>query len=500
MVRPQDLRSDTLFSIQVFEARSLNVQAGAPTPSKVRIARNDARWFFETPITTRATKGDTELAITQLDALRVQSFPEVHPGDPTRLSPEEMSLRVTLEGNNRRETLVLGAKIADATPLPSSPAPATAASLGAPEESEIYYGKMEDKTPIFTVAVPTRLLNTLRNAQEKLRDPRIVDAGLHTDVDPTFVNSVTLSAAGQPDLILQRLESNSNNPLNSAWQIVRRTDEHGQQTTPADREMVERLIQRLCTLSAEKFVWDAPVASALEEDGFNRPARKITLVVAPPHADPAAPTPQENVTILIGVGADRQTYAKLDSPNYVYLVSGDILQQTPLDPLVYRERLLRDLPAGAKITALKLVDLSNQNVILDTTLPLSANPADNASGPTLNPATRVAVEALAAQLRTLRAKRFVKDEFSNTISVGGEERPWRYLLTATISLVGGNGAQTETWPLFLSERVSGTTQLVGASKLNVVFEAEQPLLDALFALIYGPRDPGPNQPKTESPQ
>lgn len=110
---------------------------------------------------------------------------------------------------------------------------------------------------------------------------------------------------------------------------------------------------------------------------------------------------------------------------------------------------------------------------------------------------RAAIETLVAQIRTLRAKKFVRDEFTKTVVVAGEDRPWRYQLTASLSLVGGNGSQTAASTLFFSERAGGNTEYAGSPEFDVVFETEQPLLDALFTLVYGPRDPGPPPPEQE---
>lgn len=568
LVKLDELRSDTLFSIPVFEVRSLNLQTGAPAGSKVRIARSNARWFFETPFSARANKNETDVAVSRLNGLRIQGFIDPHSPEPLRLTPDDMTLRVTLEGNNRRESLILGGRVRDTIPIPASPsaavaalpalppaaAPGTEAAAGtAAPDSEIYYAKMEDKSPVFTVSVPNALLETLRNAQETLRDRRILD------LDPANITSLTITAAGQPDLTLQRLETTpSANPLSSAWQMIRRTDDRSPQNVPADREIVDRLIQHLGELSAIKFESDAPIETALEKYGFNRPARRIKLTLSSGANGSSTSSTQ---TLLIGIGEDHKVYAKLDSPNYVYLVSDEILQQTPIDPLAYRERLLRDLPAGAKITALKLTDLAAQSVLLDVTLPLPPPdaPANNGPSPTGTPATangaaaaaatapaaspdtpsaatspsatpapaaqgtsatpaaanapasaatavapltprrRAAIDSLVTQLRTLRARRFVRDQFTKTILVNGEERPWRYQLVATISLVGGNATQTQPFVLFLSERAGGNTQFIGApdTGFDVVFEAEQPLIDALFALIYGDRDPGAPAPKDD---
>jgi hypothetical protein len=40
--------------------------------------------------------------------------------------------------------------------------------------------------------------------------------------------------------------------------------------------------------------------------------------------------------------------------------------------------------------------------------------------------------------------------------------------------------------------------LAGSPEYNVVFESNQKLLDALFTLTYGPRDPGPPPPSVET--
>ena len=98
-----------------------------------------------------------------------------------------------------------------------------------------------------------------------------------------------------------------------------------------------------------------------------------------------------------------------------------------------------------------------------------------------------------ARLRTLRAKNVVSSEFTKTVTTAGEERPWKYRLDATL-VPAGPGATPSVSTLFFAERAGGGIQLVGSTDLNAVFEAEQPLIDALFTLTYGPRDPGPITP------
>jgi hypothetical protein len=44
--------------------------------------------------------------------------------------------------------------------------------------------------------------------------------------------------------------------------------------------------------------------------------------------------------------------------------------------------------------------------------------------------------------------------------------------------------------LLFTERLGGSQQYAGAKEFDTVFALEQPLIDALWSLTYGPRDPG----------
>jgi hypothetical protein len=150
-----------------------------------------------------------------------------------------------------------------------------------------------------------------------------------------------------------------------------------------------------------------------------------------------------------------------------------------------------ELPAGAHLTALKLTDLATGKVVLDTTL-------NEAGQPPAGTANAPAIASVAAQLRSLRAREFILDQFADKVTEAGEERPWHYRLEATVTLVGGAGEQTSVTTLFLTGRLGGDRQLAGSKEYNAVFAIEQPLLDALWTLTEGPRDPGPPPPAADA--
>jgi hypothetical protein len=464
-----DLYSDHIFSIRVFEAMSLNLQTAPPASLRIRLRRTAGDWTFETPITARASKNNTEIAINQLNALTVKSFVTENP--PAPLPSDKPALRVSLEGNGRRETLILGEQVA------SSGEPASGTT---PASGRDYYAQLDGRSAVFTVTLPSDLKETLDQAQKKLRESKLLE------FDARSVTAITLTAPNQSPLTLQRLETGNQSADAADWQIVLRGDgAQGPKTLAADRIAVARLLEQLSLLSATRFASDAPRDADLENWGFNRPEREITLTMR--GADPD--TPPIGLQIGVGVERVRTAYVRLTSYlNSIYEVDPKILPDTPIEPRAWRERLLRVLPAGARITALKLTDVETEKVLLETAIDPNGRPDASTPAPD-------AVQTILDQLRSLRAKEFVLDHYVDQVNVAGDERRWRYRLDATVTLTGGAGEQTSTTSLRLTERVGGNRQLAGSPEFNVVFEIEQPFLDALWTFTEGPRDPGAPAPR-----
>ncbi|MEO6245222.1 MAG: DUF4340 domain-containing protein, partial [Opitutaceae bacterium] len=454
-----------------FEARSLLIQTAGATSARVRIRRDGARWTFETPILARAGRTEVEVAINQLNSLRAKSFPATAPTPAPSAAP---TLRVTLEGNGRHETLFLGEPV----PLPAAAKP----NVGAPVE---YYAQLEGRPAVFTVSIPTGtedLVATLRDAQQTLREKRVLD------LDPAAVTAVTLAAPAQPTLApltLQRLEPPAGQTAGATppWQIVLRSETGpGSQTLPADRASVQRLLEQLSLLMAVVFKSDAPTGADLEDWGFNRPLREVTITVS------GSNTP---MVLRIGTDARRTTYyarvgTATEPGTSIYQVSPEIEKELSLAALAYRDRAVTDpLPPNARIAGLKLTDLETKAVLFET----SFNAAGEAT-----PAPREAKAAgvVVSALRALRAKEFLPGGFAEKVAAAGGECAWRYQLEATVAVpLAGSTEQTTPFSLLLTERLGGTAQFAGSKELNLVFSLEQPLVDALWTLIYGARDPGP---------
>ncbi len=492
-----ELRNDTIFTIPVFEVRSLNIQTAAPSNLKVRVRRDaGGRWGFESPIQARAAKPAVELTINTLNALAAKTFLDPHDADLERTGLNSPMMRVTLEGNARRETLLIG-----------NPAP-TAGD---------YYAKIEDKAVVFTTSVHPKLLEVLRASQETLRDAHVLD------FEPATVTALTLTAPGQPDLALQKLEAVAPAPAAApvvtakssaskdapapdttakpaapveAWQVVTRLPGQAPVTVPGDPTVITGLLQKIQLLSARKFLSDAPAAADLERYGFNRPEREITLNLS--NGGGLNGTEPSTLVLQVGVSPDEpgKAFARLTNPSFVYEILPDILTDAQVLARHYRLRQLRDLPEGAVITSLTLVDTSTNTTIYTQKLKegdknwdavLAAEPE----------AARPVLAGLLAQLRKLRAQDFVADTFvPDHADTPRGPHPWRFRLDYAIAFNGGDAAQATPSSLLLTERLGGTTQLAGTADFGgVVFSLTQEMIDPLFTLIYGNKhDPGPPAP------
>ncbi len=467
---PDQLRATELVDIPVFEARSLALQLAAPGNLRVRLARSAQRWMFESPIQTRADKNAVELALSRLHELRVAAFIDTPAALTTGL--DNPSYRLTVEGNQRRIILLLGAPVA------------TEAKPGVSVAETELYAKLEDRAALFTVKVSDALLDALRNAQTELRDRRLLD------FEPARLTAISLAAPGQPEVVLQRSETGT-------WQVLTRQGSEVVQPQPADPAIVARLIDQLGQLRAVTFHSDAPFPADLEQWGFNRAERDVVLSLTPePPAQSASATLQLGVTT--GPETQRLTYARVADAQFVYQVGSAILDELPVVARHFRLRTLRDLPPGARITGLSLRRLADNATIFAHALP--AGQTWDAALAAEKPETQRAVQQLLGELRTLRAADFVRDTFSATPEINGQPEPWAYQLDTTIALSGaaGEAERTTTSTLFLGERRGGSWLLAGSAEFNTIFHASQPFLDSVFALTFGPRDPGPPPPDADN--
>lgn len=439
-----DLRSETVFHIPLFEVRSLNVQLG--THSKVRVARKDQQWRFETPFQTRADRKAVEAVVNRLNGLQIRGF-EKEEADPADFGLNNPSMRITLDGNGRRETLLIG-------------------SQAAGRKEPHLYAKLADNPTVFTLAEDP--LEAIRNAQDLLRDRKV----LNFERNP--LTSINLAIPGGTEVLLQKLETDQ-------WQIVSRFEDQSVRILPADTALVDRLLDALEDAHVLKFENDAPSDADLARYGFDRPQRVVTL---------AGETPVE--LMLGGYVPDSKgsaVYARLSNNRFVYTVDASLLREVPVSNQYFRDRLLLRQPDGAIISSLRLRDLESDEVVFEASLPSpDASWKETVAG--LPEKQREAVLRLLPELRNLRVQRYMREGFTSELVANGKPISFSYSLEADLLLAGGEAPRKSKLELLLTDRLGGQTLLAGSEEFDAVFAVRQNLLDALAPLLFERSRPG----------
>ena len=448
LVDLNDLRTREIFDIPVFEVDALGLQIRSESTAdgsslKVRLARNNGAWSFEAPLAAKADPALVDNTINTLTAAKVGRFIETEQADLMLQGLENPFMQVTIHGNKRRQTLIVGNLDPD--------------SQGAPQ----YFAKLENNPAIFTVLA--RPFDILREAQEALRERNFIN------FDPSKLSTINISGNGRK-IRLQKLETGEND-----WQVLENKGENEIHPYRADSAIMDRLLKDLSTLRASGFTADAPTASDNENYGFNNPLRIVTLSFSV--GDP--------LTLMLAHPEDREDvlYAKTNLADFIFKVERyTTLRMIPLDTPYYRNRLLDILPAAARVSALKLTNLEKNEAIFDYTLG-----QENMSWDDLieefDTEHGDQIRVLLGAIRRFEVKSYLIDSYAEAYSIDAEKSvPWLFQLSATIQLPGGETDRTEIREYVLTERLSGTVQVAGSKQYNTIFEIPQPLIDALYEL------------------
>jgi len=461
LVDLSDLRNREIFNIPVFEIDALSLQIRAPETVgnanfRVRVARTNKGWIFEAPLTAEADATQVTNTINTLTAAKVVQFKEQEASDPILQGLENPTMRVTLHGNKRQQTLLIGNKVLTTKA----------------DETSTYFARIEDNPTVFTVAAAP--FDKLREAQEALRERNFMS------FDSVALTSIDLSEADL-QIRLQKLETGS-------WQVIESNAETDIQPRHADPEIIAQLIDDLKNLRASSFAVDSPTPTDLDRLGFNTPRRNIKLSLG-----------EEQITILLAhpESESEKLYARSDKAEYIYTVDRrSTLQRIPLNAAFYRKRTLETLPEAAKIKSIQLENLSTGQIIFSHTLKDQDLTWLTALGDTTE-VEQGAILTLLKAIRQFEVKTYLFDGYQDTYSIDDETaQPWLYRLSAEILLPGDETDRSDTRSYVFAKRVSGTVQ-VGASSLhNVIFEIPQITLDALYTLTDDMQPPpeASNQP------
>jgi len=462
LVNLDELRSQKVFDIPIFDIAALTVQISSGTElggagQRIRIERAgaaDGQWRFAAPIQTQADPRRVERALSALTALNVRRFVK---DPPPEAGLENPRTRITLSGQSR-QTLLVGAPVADS-----------------PADEPRLYARLEDNPTVFTIAAGP--VDALRNAQVALRERQFLRFN---------AQELTRIEIAQSDraLRLQRIESGE-------WQVLDRQGDNSLSPFSADIRILRDLVEALLRLEAQEFIADAP-GSDLERFGLDDPRRTVTVSAG------------DTQTLLLG-SPPRQTrpvYAKLESSPFVYAVNPRILDLLPVRPLHYRNRTVENLPEDARVVSLRLVRLpENGGGEAEPILERRINPAEQTwplaleADEALSEDTREAVLSLVDAVKTFRADDYLADAFEPRAASlgGGREEPWHLELEAQVRLPGGED-EPRTFRYLFTKRLGGTTQIAGSPANKLTFTVRQPLIDALSELAFRQAGPLPTPP------
>ena len=449
-----ELRSREIFEIPVFEVDALGLRLRSSGSSgdddlKVRLARTRDGWSFEAPVAAEADPKLVDSTINALTSSTVRRFVEQGAGDTAAFGLENPAMRVTLYGNKRDQSLVLGNRDASGDGPPT------------------YFARLQGNPTVFTVAA--KPFDELREAQEALREREFMR------FDPDGLTTIGISR-GDRQLRLQKLETGS-------WQVLQSGTGNGIEPHRADPGVLETLITNLRELRATGFAVDAPAPADLERLGFDAPRRTVRLDFS------------DGDTIVLRLAhppdENEKLYARRDDNAFIYEVDRrETLAQLPLNHLHYRSRVLEDLPEAAEVVSLELSRPGDAEHIKRYAKPEDAG--WEAVAAELSETDAAALEEILGTLREFRVREYRENNYNaDGFPLDPDDTlPWRLRLSAEILLPGGGEGRIVTQDYTFTERLSGTVRVGGSKRHDVTFEITRDLLDALEVWTTTETEPG----------
>ncbi len=447
-VNIEDLRGQNLFEIPLFEIRGLSIQVNEPASSKIRLVEQNQEWLFEAPMQAKASKQAVERTLSQLTSARIRSFVPIESADAEKLGLATPWLRISLYGNNRRQSLLLGNEVSNEE-----------------GKAKAYYARLESLPTFFTVNAS--IFDSLREAQVTLRELKLIPFNLNQLQGIDIVQ-------GDQEVQLQKLESGT-------WQVLAKDAEGRIVPMTADQDLMQEIIRSLNQLEAEELVSDAPSVADLEHFGFLNPQRTVTLS-----------SENEKVSLLFGNLDTKKNlvYVKLENANSVFEVFRGALNLLPARPFYFKDRILEEWPSSARIQSLQITDLRTKDIVFQATI----DPKTQEWNDYLEKSAESKKEAILdilEQLHSFSVQEYLDGTFKDTVRLDNyTELPWRYKINATVYLPTSQGAERyDPIEYYLTERIGGSLQLGGSPRYGVTFALPQKFIDGLFIITFNKKFP-----------
>lgn len=398
--KPESYRVDKVFEIADFEARAVSIKAeGGETvsilsESRARVGRRNGgpEWRFEAPFDVLADQEAATQAVADLAGLRAARFQDAAEEVTGLATP---SLRIAVEGNSRRQVLLVG--------KPSS------------ETTGLSWARLEENPATFLVE--TKRTAAWRNAARALAPSR------PADFDPALVTGFTLTSGGR-SLTLHRIDSAGNEPR---WEIPVAPGSTATRRREADVGVVSRFLEGLAGLRALRATTDVSLPATARTNGA--PLHSVELEFGGERMSlgfSADPEGRPGAALVQAKGAPLGAVCDLAA------LSGGHLE---VEPQAWRRRTVATLPQGARVTGLRVSRKEDGAVLGEARLGPDGSWAGKGA---LDPS---AARRLAAVMADVRAA-----EFPNRDTGAGG---WRYEIRVTDQAAAGAGAVTETFRTYL---------------------------------------------------
>ncbi len=440
--KPESYRVDKIFEIADFEIRNLSARrrqkdidsvTTLSLEERARAGRRNpgAEWRFEAPFDALADPERAAKAITELANLRVIKFLDAPESETGLATPE---LRLGVEGNSRRQVLLLGKLKADSAAL--------------------RWAKLEDNAALFLVEA--KAFTDWENPRATLASAR------PADFDPELASGLTLTSGGR-FITLHRLDAAGTEPR---WEIPVAPGSTVTKRREGDGKIIRDFLTSLTRLRA---ILSGPTASP-------------TLIAA-------GQLPAEALhKAEIQFGGDRLVLAFYEAPAtangtaqllvhqkgtpHAALCDVSLLRnaQASVDPKAWRNRAITELAAGAKVAGLRLTERRDGKVMGEARLGPDGNWAGTGL---LDPATS---RRLAGAFMQVRASEFPARE------IGAGE--FRYELRLTDQAAAGATGASESFRTYLcTTPLNRSAILLRDEGDGDDFLLEAPLAELLIPLL-----------------
>ncbi len=443
----EQLRNPQVFDIPIFEISSLGISSyNQDSISKVSLTNDEQQWKIQTPIQVDANSAKVQTLLNDLTSIKSKLLTHSSSNETGVLDFQNPIMKITLEGNNRRQELLVGKELES-------------------NGKKAHYAKLESSDTAFII--DAAIIDSLNGAQEKLRDKKLFKYN-PSDIDIVEYSSSTDS------FTLKKVKADS-------WQVIFKGSDEALQSKDADNEAVNNLITGLLEVSATRFITDAPSQDQITTFGLDKPNFTFSL---------SEKDKKYNLTIGSKTNETKDLYyAKANDQSYVYSIEEGIFQFQGIDPLAYLNKNIDKLPPVSSIRSMKVFEtktgeervsyIANQGKESESVEVTGKNKSTKT-----NPEENENILALIKELKTFNVESIISNEFIDYKDPYGEIAPWKYKLELVIELPGGQGVQVLTKNYFFTERLGGITQIGGSPELNILFKLKQSTIDLLHALVF----------------